>query len=470
MSGLKWTLIAKIVVQSFSWISTLIVIQILTPSDFGIVAIAALAFELLTLIAISGFTSALIKSQSTDKNTASQIFSISLLLHLLFSALLIASASSIATFYNNDSIEHVIYFMALIAPINSLHIVPNAKFSIDMNFKAKALCDSVAALITTVVSLSLAFAGFAYWSLVIANAVGLVTAAIILNIAAKTRYGLTAQLRNMGELLGFAWKVQLSGIIWFAYNRIDVLIVGKTLGTDRLGIYQVASEIASMPLSKLSAIINQVGFAAFASLDDKAEDNYKYLVKTLNYSALIMFPVFLGIASVAHEICHLILGDNWLDAEPIITLLALIFPMRVLSTSINNYLNGINKAGFALSNILLIASVLIVAISSGVQYGLTGAALGWIIGFSIAFNIILLRLKIALGYPLRQLYAWVIYALPAVLMLASIHVSTIYLQPMELSLITMMLMKVAFGVAFISLSYLIFFKNEILFILNKENP
>lgn len=466
--GLKWSVISKLVVQLFSWVATFLIIRLLTPDDYGLVAIVSVLFTFITIFTVNGFVITLVKNQKIEKKTSSQLFTISFAVYLFFALVLSFFANDISNFYNDNRLENIIYLMALVTPVNSFCIIPNAVFSIEMNFKKKAICESITALGTTLVALTFAYTGFGYWSLIFANITGIIINVISVNMIQKTSYCFTSNLSGIKPLLLFATKIQFNELIWFIYNKLDAMIIGKYLGVHKLGIYNVAIEVASLPMTKVSSILNQVGLSAFSSINKDLSAAKYYLTKTLRMIALIAFPVFAGISIIADEVVLLLIGNKWGEAGPIITVFSLIFPFRMLNTVIGNFTIAMDEARFTVYTTLIISTFVIGAILIGVQFGLIATAFAWAIGFMFAFIIILIRVYLKFKLTWNSLFSW----------LPPLYISIVmwlilwqleYLLDERLSLFELLAVKILVGVCFIMTVYYFLFKDEILNIIKPNS-
>jgi teichuronic acid exporter len=465
--GLKWMTISKLVAQIFSWIATFVIIRHLTQEDYGIVALVSATFEIVTILATHGFASALVKQQVKSYKLSSQIFSISVLVNVLMAVIIGSFAGVIGAFYGSEELSLVIIVVACFIPFNSLIVVPSAYFDIDMNFKARALCDTAAAFINTIVALSLALYGFGYWALIFGTVANLLCRALLYLFVSKAKFGMTLNFSGSKELLTFAYKLQLNSIIWFSYNKLDTLLVGRFLGLQRLGVYNIGLEIASIPMVKAASIINQVGFSAFSSLKDDIEQAHKYLHKGLFTTSLIIFPIFLGMASVSNEIVLLLIGEQWSNAGPVMVIFCWAFPFRMLNSILQNYANGLNYASLALKNSMIIAVILISAISVGAQYGILETAMAWTGGFFIAFVVVLIRTNRVMNVDAKTLICWFgPFTLSATMFGLLALVELLFLNNQNILL--NMLIKMFIGGGFIAAAYWLFFKQHLLGMINKQ--
>jgi len=468
ISGLKWSAIAKLVVQVFSWISTFLVIRILSPSDYGLVAITSVIFTFISIFTVNGFVTALVKSQNIKGQGSNQLFTLSLGIYVFFGLFIAFFASNIASFYSQPELELIIYVMAVITPLNSFCIIPNAALNISMNFKVKAICEGVSALGATIVALSSAYSGAGYWSLIYALSVELIIRSILLNYMTKTKYCITFDFSHFRKIFLFAGKVQLNELIWFTYNKLDSLIIGKFIGVQQLGIYNVAVEIASLPMTKVSAILNQVGFSAFSSLKEDLSASRYYLEKALSLLSLAIFPIFFGISIISQEVILLFLGERWREAATVVAIFAFVFPFRMLNTIIHNFTISMDDAGFAIKNTMLIAVLVIIGILIGVQFGLEITALCWLVSFLTAFSIILMRVKAKYKLELATTFCWFLPFIISCVMWIIIYIINLFFLMGNVSLVESLLIKMALGACIIGVFYWFFYKNEILNTIKKN--
>jgi O-antigen/teichoic acid export membrane protein len=465
--GLKWMTISKLVAQVFSWIATFIIIRQLTQEDYGIVAIVSATFEIITILATHGFSSSLVKQQKKSYKLSSQIFTASLFINIIMAIVIALFAGSISEFYASTELFQVIVVVACFIPVNSLLIVPSAYLDIDMNFKARALCDAVAAFINTIVALALALYGAGYWALIIGTLANLLSRAFLYLFVSNAKFGLTTDYSNSKETFAFAYKLQLNSILWFSYNKLDTFLVGRFLGLNKLGVYNIGLEIASIPMVKAASIINQVGFSAFSSLKNDMVKANTYLYKALFTTSLIIFPVFIGMASVSNEVVYLLIGEKWIASGPVMAIFCWAFPFRMLNSIIQNYTNGLNFAGLALKNSFVISVILICAISIGAQYGIIETALAWVGGFVFAFAIVITRTAKIMKVPIKTLFCWLFPFLISVgMFLLLSFIENTYL--VNDNLLFNISIKIIIGAVYIMLIYLLLYKNYLLQFIGKN--
>lgn len=465
-TGLKWSIIAKAVTQIFSWISTFLVIRMLTPEDYGVMAIAMVLFTLISYFTTNGLTSVLIRDQGRSPALESQMFSLSLVVNIILSSLLFLLSWQLESYYRNEQVGDVVRFFAIINPLTSFLVVPTSRLQKDMNFKLKSIIEGVAAFVGALSAFTLAYLGFAVWALVLASA-----AMMICKVALSLYYAppipkVTLHLKGIADELYYAAHIQIGTLLWFVYNKVDAIILGRMLGLDKLGIYNVANDIAAIPLSKGSAILNDVGFAAFSKVASDLPLAKYYASRSIFMVALVMFPVFYGLSAISHELINVLVGEKWLEASPVISLLCLIFPLRMISSVLSNFSNALGDAKFNLHNAYVIAAVLISSIATGASFGLIGAALGWVVGYVLVYTFTIYRYMTRYQFSIKELLPYRQVFLSSSLMLLVVHFFPMA-RFFDNSLVLMTL-KIVIGSA-VSLPLLLHFhKKDILSILKKK--
>lgn len=462
IDGLKWSIVAKLLTQVFSWISTFMVIRILTPNDYGIVAISMVFFSFISMFTTGGFTSALVREQKRIRIKSDQIFTISIFMNVALSFALAVSAPTLAEMYNNDALTDVLFILAMLNPITSMMIVASAHLQMEMRFKEKAISDSVAALIAATVALICAMNGMSYWSLIISNIVLSIVRVVGYNMCSKSAFGVTFNMSGVKPMFHYAMNMQIGTFVWFAYNKADTMIVGKMLGLEKLGIYNVAGEIASVPMTKIGSILNDVGFAAFAKVKESPGLAADYLKKALRLTGLVAFPVFLGISAVSYELTFVVVGEKWLSAAPIMSVLCLVFPFRMLSSVMTNYANGLGESKFTLHNGVFTSLVLVSSIYVGSLSGLMGIAVGWVIGYVFVYLIILGRYMKKFNLNARVLVDYLPSAVIAICMLCVVHWVGAVFSSFDSNIYILLLVKILSGILFVIPFYYRFYLKEVL--------
>jgi O-antigen/teichoic acid export membrane protein len=212
-------------------------------------------------------------------------------------------------------------------------------------------------------------------------------------------------LRGARSLVAFGGQLTATRALWFVYSQADIFIAGKLLGKELLGFYSVSMHLASLPVQKLSGVINQVAFPAFARSQDNPGAVSQYLLKALRVLGFVAFPVLWGISSIAPEIVAVLLGSKWEAAVMPLQVLPLVMPLSMVSPFLNTAFQGIGRGGVVFMNVLTACLVMPMAFWVGASWGLLGLCIAWVVGFPLVLIANLWRMLPLVALRLRDVLA-----------------------------------------------------------------
>jgi O-antigen/teichoic acid export membrane protein len=186
--------------------------------------------------------------------------------------------------------------------------------------------------------------------------------------------------------------------------QADSFIAGKWLGKDLLGAYSVAMHLASLPNQRISSLIGQVAFPAFSRVQHDRKMVASYVLLGVRVLSLFSFPIFWGLSSVASEFVQVILGPKWLASTIPLQIISLVMPLRTINTFVPNAIQGLGRFDVALKNVVLSFAIFVLAFTVGVQWGLLGLCLAWLVAMPIA-SLITMRINMRiLETPMKSFF------------------------------------------------------------------
>jgi O-antigen/teichoic acid export membrane protein len=393
MSALRWSASARLLGQLFSWAVTIWVIRLLTPGDYGLMAMAAVLVAFLFGLNTLGLDAVLVQEEALDHEGRRQIFGLVIVTNLAFFALLFFGAGAAAGFYGEPALEPIVQVLSLQFLLLIFETLPQSQLERDIAFARRSVVELLVLVISSLTTLLLALLGFGVWSLVwgmVANTAGRV---IGFNLISRSLVWPSVSVRGMAARLRFGAFVSTDRGLWFLFAESDKFIGGKLLGNHALGYYAVANQIASLPIQKLSGLISAVAFPAFSHghAHEGDERVRHYLLTATRILAVAAFPVFLGIAATAEPIVALLLGEKWLPAVPLLQLLGLVMPFRLLANVFPPLLWGVGSPRTSASNYALAAVLMPLAFVVGAGWGVTGLALAWLAMYPVVFALVAWR-------------------------------------------------------------------------------
>jgi O-antigen/teichoic acid export membrane protein len=397
--------------QLIMWAITIVVIRMLNPEDYGLMAISVLFINFLMLINELGLDTVLIHKANLDLDRKRQIFGLIILINTVFFILLYLAAPWIAIFFEDGELTLIIRVLSAQFLISAFLIVPVAHLERNLEYKTKSLIYVGSSIVGGIITLLLAMQGYGVWALVWGNLVVVTLQTIGVNIASPFRHAPKFSLTNMREVISFGGLVTLERAMWFFYTQADIFIVGKLLGKDLLGIYSVAMHLASIVLSKTGALIYEIAFPSFSRANEEAGKVAIYFRKAVRIMSFVIFPIFFGMSSVAPELVAVFLGDTWTMVGPVLAILCIVMPLRMMANLFPPVLQGIGRPELSVLNLAIASIVMPLAFLVGTIWGVIGVSLAWVLVYPIVFAIMLRRSVALLGIRAREILG--IMAMPA---------------------------------------------------------
>jgi len=321
MRGLAWTGAVKWLSQILSWLSTIVVARLLTPEDYGIVAMASVFIGLIGLLNEFGLGAAVVALRQLTDEQISSMHSLASLFGVCGFLLSCLVAIPAGRFYDASDVPLVIVVMGVGFAFLAMRSVPSALLEKALRFKLLAFLEGGQAMLATLTTLGLAWWGAGYWALVVGGIVGHVAVTVIFWSYHPVRYGWPS-FRSLHEALRFSSHVLVGRITWYVASNADVFIAGRILGQGVVGAYSFACTMASLPLDKITALFSRVMPAFYSSVQTDPAVLRRYLLLLTEGLALLTFPIGVGMALVAHAFVPLVLGEKWLGV---------VVPLQVLS-------------------------------------------------------------------------------------------------------------------------------------------
>tara|TARA_R110002124_G_scaffold128168_1_gene288830 strand:+ start:2613 stop:4052 length:1440 start_codon:yes stop_codon:yes gene_type:complete len=401
MSALRWSAAARFLGQAVSWGITIMVIRLLSPGDYGLMAMAMVLVSFLVLLNTVGLDAVLVQDKELDEQMTRQIFGVVIVINTLFFALLFFGAGMVASFYGDPALKLIVQVLSVQFLLLIFETLPQSRLEREIEFAQRSIVDFATLVIGSVVTLFMALADFGVWALIWGTLATNATRMIGLNLIARNLVWPSFSLRGMRRHFAFGGFVTTDRGLWFLFSESDKFIGGKMLGNHLLGYYAVASQLASLPIHKISGLLNSVAFPAFSHAHAHTDTVtvQGYLLKATRILGIAAFPVFFGMSCTAEPLIASLLGEKWLPAAPLLQLLGLVMPFRLLSNIFPPLLWGIGSPATSASNFLLAALLMPAALYIGARWGVIGLAYAWLCAYPVIFLVTAFRSchKIGLG-------------------------------------------------------------------------
>lgn len=400
--GLRWSVGGRAASQLITWASTIVVMRLLQPEDYGLMAMATFFIALCLLLNELGLGSAIVQAKELTDLLVRQAFGLVLLMNFVLFVILTAGSPLIAGFFDEPRLLQIVPVLAVQFIIVAFSVIPGSLLTREMDFRSRSIVDVVTMLLGAAITLVLAYIGMGVWALVLGSVANMLTRTVGFNIIRPYFRMPSFRFAGFGDRAKYGGYISVTRVLWYLYSQSDIFVVGKLLGKTLLGYYSVGMHVASLPMQKVGGILQQVALPAYSQLQDNKQLAAQYALKASRALAFVSFPVFFGISSVSPELVTIALGEKWLPAIMPLQLLSLIIPLRTVQISVGPIVSGMGRPDINVRTLIVACILMPAAFALGSIWGLLGVSLGWIIAYSIWFVYMLHRSLPVIGLSVSE--------------------------------------------------------------------
>jgi O-antigen/teichoic acid export membrane protein len=330
VKGVAWNTIGKISNQFLQFIISIILMRLLQPRDYGLIAMAMVFIGFVNIFTDFGFSAALIQRQNLTNKHTSSIFWINVIIGLILTLSFIVLAPFIAAFYNSSGLINVIIALSLTFFISSFGIVPKTLLQKEMNFALINKIEIFVVFITGGISIYLAFHGWGVWSLVMQYLSSQFIRVILLFTFNKWKPNFLYSKNAVKDLFSFSAYFTGFNLINYWARKSDDLLIGKFMSSAELGIYSRAYNLMLLPITQVINVIRTVMIPALSTVQEDKPRVKKIYLDVVQTIALITFPMMIGLIVTAEPFILGIFGAKWKEVIPVIQILASIGVLQTL--------------------------------------------------------------------------------------------------------------------------------------------
>lgn len=377
-SAVIWRSGSQIVGQIIQWTATFTVIRLLSPRDYGLMAMTQVVMVLLTMLNGAGLASGLVQQPELTRRQVAQVFGMLLLLNGTLAAIQFVAAPWIAAYYHQPLVAHMLRIQLLMYLFTPFIAVPYALRAREMDFRKQAVVNMVSSLASASTALGGALAGWGVWALVFAPIAFFATRAIGMALAARWLIWPRFDFRGAGGLARYGALMTVGSLFWFVESQADIFIAGRSFTAHELGIYSTSLFLTQIFVSKFVPPLNEVAFSAYARIQHDADAFPKAFARAARLILIAALPFYLGLAVAAEPLVETVLGPQWEPAVGIVHLLAFAMPFMTLQVLFAPACEARGRPGIPIRNSAYGAVILTAGFLIGVRFGPEGLAWAWI--------------------------------------------------------------------------------------------
>lgn len=392
--GFIWTLIQVLGSKAVGLLGQVILARLLLPRDFGLVALTVIAVSFASVIRQTGIQQILVQRHKHFRRWANPAFWFELTFGTATAILLAAASPVAAAVFHSHALIGLILVSAASAPLSAWIVIPSARLTIDMRFKAIAVVNFTTNLLLTVMSVFLAWRGFGAYSLIVPIPVSAAVRCVWLWMMARPEIRLRPQFRRWRFLVGDSGFMIATGFLNSIIYQAGYLVLGVLDQKSVVGQFFFGLNLSSQVAFLLSQNLGNVLLPALAKLQDDRDRHASALLRALRMLTFVATPACLLLVLVAKPLVVIVYGAKWLPAVPILQVMAASSAISIPCAPAIAAIQSQGRFSLLFWWTLIQTPVFIAAIFAGAWFGAgVGVSAAWLI-FSLAASPITIRLAL----------------------------------------------------------------------------
>ena len=377
--------------QLIAFASTLALARLLTPAEFGAVALAMILLFALQALQESGAGSALVYGNYDLRVAAASVLVFTSLAGVALAVVTLLVAPLYAQIFHLPEATEIVRVLSLVLVFRGLMVVPNALLERDLNFRARTKSELAFNGVQAIVAVSCAFAGLGAWSLVAGQLSGSAVQLVVLWLLVPWRPDpRAASWQQLRPMLRYGRYVAGANVTNFVNSTVDNMLVGRIVGAAALGLYAAAWRLAEIPNVVIGFIVGRVMFAVYSRIQDDLAAVRQHYLANIQRTVLLALPLTVGMGIAAEPIVAALLGQQWQGAVLPLRILAVFGFVRLITAPSGDLLRGTGRSalGFAGSTLFLVLAVsfLLVLVP---RHGTAGAATAMVIAIVLTDSVMM---------------------------------------------------------------------------------
>ena len=347
--GVGWSFIDNIANSGITFLVGLVLARLLTPEEYGVMAMIAIFIAVSDSIIDSGFSNALIRKVDIERIDYNTVFYFNLIVSISLYILLFFVSPAISAFFREPVLVDVMRVIGFVLIVNALAIIPRTIFIRNINFKTQTKVSLIASISSGVVGIGMALSGMGVWSLVGQQLSRQLLNTVFLWGYCKWKPVFEFSAKSFKEMFGFGSKLLVSGLLDTIYKDIYYLVIGRFFTSFVLGQYTRAKQYNTIFSSNLTTVVQRVSYPVLSSIQNEPERLCGAYRKVIKSTMLVTFACMLGLAAMAKPLIIILIGEKWLPAAgylQIICFSGMLYPLHAikLNSFVAYFLNSYYSA------------------------------------------------------------------------------------------------------------------------------
>ena len=343
-TSLFWKILENGGSQGVQFVVSVLLARLLSPAEYGIVAIVLIFTTIANVLVQNGFSSALIQKQNADDLDFSSVLIFNVFLSILIYILLFFISPIIAEIYNRPELINILRVMGIIIIPGSIISVQNSYVARNMKFKMLFIATFLASIISGGISVFMAINGMKVWALAFQQIVYYFALLIILGIGIKYLPKLSFSMERLKTMFAFGSKLLIASLIDTIFTNIHGLIIGKAYSEEMLGAFNRGEQFPKLVVTNLSSAIQSVLLPVMSKKQDSKTEIKKILQSSIKLSTFVVAPMMCGLAAVSDNLILLLLGEKWSFSIPFLQMMCFSYVFWPIHISNLQALNAMGRS------------------------------------------------------------------------------------------------------------------------------
>lgn len=343
-SNFIWRFAERCGAQLVTFIVSIVLARILTPSDYGTIALVTVFTTILQVFIDSGLSTALIQKKDADDLDFSSVFYFNFVICIILYLIMFVSAPFIADFYKDSSLVSIVRVIGLTLIISGVKGVQQSYVSRHMLFKRFFFSTLGGTIFSAVLGIIMAYAGFGVWAIVFQQLSNNAIDTLILWITVKWRPIKKFSWSRLKNLLSFGWKMLASSLLDTVYNNLRNMIIGKLYTSADLAFYNQGDKFPKLIVTNINTSIDSVLLPTMSNEQDNHVRVKDMTRRAIKISTYIMAPLMIGLAFCAKPIVQIVLTDKWLPCVPYLQIFCISYLFWPIHTANLNAIKAMGRS------------------------------------------------------------------------------------------------------------------------------
>ncbi len=316
--------------------------RLLSPDEFGVVAMAMVLIIFFSLLGDLGIAPAIIHNKNLTKEDINSIFSFSCIIGLVLTAIFFSSAHYIAAFYKKDILYNICCILSIHIFFNTANIVPNSLLQKNKEFRFLMFRQIIIQILSGIIGITFAYLDYGVYALLIYT-ISSSFMNLVVNYVRNPLKVVYPKKASIKKIINFSAFQFLSNLVIYFGRNLDKILVGKFFSSSSLAFYEKSYRLILLPVENLATVVSPVILPFFSEFQSDLNKIFHNYLKITRILAILSFPLSVLIYFTAKELTLIVFGVQWIPSIPILKILSWTISIQVISAASGAFFQSTGK-------------------------------------------------------------------------------------------------------------------------------